>query len=191
MLLDLRPLSLLGAGAHRQLPVQLRRLLSYDAVYGELYFQRVPEEYCSSPAEYERHKKRSGEVARTQRENGSFVRILGVEYMAPRVAWFLAHDVDPGGDVIVMRNGDMHDLRLKNLARVNRTTAARLQALGSGNTGIVKRGLRWEARIRGDDGQIYLGAHETPEAAQEARIQGMIEHWGAEVKRGKIILPLI
>lgn len=100
------------------------------------------------------------------------IRFDGHTYMAHRLAWLLAHGVDP--TEIDHRNRDRADNRLANLRLADRTEnnanrpVRRDSVSGIKGVQFHRQSGKWRARIKARGKAASLGLHETPELAGAA-----------------------
>ena len=144
----------------------LNALVHYDPYTGHLYRKT-------------KAKKNRGEIGDimggSPSQNGYWgVRVGGVRCRAHRIAWALAHQVWPFDHEIDHINGDPSDNRLCNLRAANRSNNAsnmrRSKRNKSGYKGVSwhEGAGKWQAHIRANDKNIYLGCFDTPEEAHQA-----------------------
>lgn len=85
-------------------------------------------------------------------------------------------------DLIDHRNGDGLDNRKQNLRRATTTQNGQNRQPNAGHQykGICfhKRDKKWQASIKIPEREIYLGYHDTPEAAARAYDTAALEHFG-------------
>lgn len=114
-----------------------------------------------------------------------YVRIYidGKPYKAHRLAWLYIHGQWPG-KFIDHINGDKSDNRASNLREADRAQNGANIALKSHNTSGLK-GVswyapngKWKAQIQVRGQKIFLGYHETKEAAHEAFCAAASQHFG-------------
>jgi len=109
-------------------------------------------------------------------QNGSgyiIVRVDNVLLRAHRVAWALVNNEWPAGEIDHI-NGNPSDNRLDNLRIANRLqnmkNIKKPKTNKSGYKGVSwhKQGKFWQAHIRADGKNYYLGHYPTVEEAHEA-----------------------
>lgn len=104
----------------------------------------------------------------------SAVALMGVAFLAHRVAWALHYGEWPKGQIDHI-NGDRRDNRITNLRVVDQTGNSRNAARPRTNkTGVIgvfweERANRWKAYITADKKRVDLGSHNSFEAAVAAR----------------------
>lgn len=113
----------------------------------------------------------------TQRGGHISVSIGNTRYLAHRLIWALCTEEDPGEYQIDHINGVRTDNRIENLRKVTHQQNGmnRCRAQRNSQSGIVgvhphKATGKWEATITHNGKSIFLGLHETKEAALAVRI---------------------
>lgn len=113
------------------------------------------------------------------------VSIGDSRYLAHRLIWMLSTGEDPGKYQIDHINGDRVDNRIENLRKVthqqngmNRSKPQRNSRSGVIGVYWRKSSNNWEASIHHNGKSIFLGLHETKEAALAARITKEQELFG-------------
>lgn len=98
-------------------------------------------------------------------------------YLAHRVIWALCKDEDPAPYQIDHLNGDRTDNRIENLRKVTHQQNGmhRCQAQSNSRSGILgvythQATGKWQANITFNGKTIFLGLHETKEAALAVRV---------------------
>ncbi|WP_341210731.1 HNH endonuclease signature motif containing protein [Sphingomonas paucimobilis] len=157
-------------------PKHVAECLSLDLQTGELRWLKRPADHFSSAkaaAIWNGHW--AGKPAFTHTEKGYRRGNLdGKPYKAHQIAYCLAHDVWPAGDIDHI-NGDRSDNRPANLRvvthAVNMRNKRRYRNNSTGVAGVTRasRGHKYEAWIGADGRQRCLGRFETVAAAAEAR----------------------
>lgn len=120
-----------------------------------------------------------------QRGGHISVSIGDTRYLAHRLIWALCTGEDPGNSQIDHINGNRSDNRIENLRKVthqqngmNRSRAQRNSASGLIGVYPHKATGKWEASITHNRKSIFLGLHETKEAALAARVAKEQELFG-------------
>ena len=145
-------------------PIQeLQQAFDYDPVTG--IFR----------AKYARSNKRKGDILGSPNNEGyKSMKFHGRLLKCSRVAWFLMTGNDP-----MERCVDNIDRNPFNNAFSNLRLATNAQNQGNkSGRGWSKKGSRYQARIRLDGTNVWLGCYETPEEAQEVYIAKHIEIHG-------------
>lgn len=142
---------------------RLRELLDYDATTG-VFKWRIGR----------RRVARAGSVAGTQDSDGYIkIRISGRAYKAHRLAWFYVNGVWPTLELDHI-NQVKTDNRISNLREVSRSEnnqnklTQRTNSSGYRGVSRHKRGDQWQARIKLNGKERYLGIFDTPEQASAA-----------------------
>lgn len=147
----------------------LRQLIDYDPETGVITWRPRKEK-----SRHDRmwNTRFAFKVAGTTDTNGYLcVSFRCVKHRAHRLAWLYVHGRWPA-DQLDHINRDRADNRLANLREC--TGAENHQNRGvrakSGVQGVRwhKQGQKWQARIRINGREVYLGLHETVEAASQA-----------------------
>lgn len=118
---------------------------------------------------------RVGDVAGALVDGYIAIGIDGASYQAHRVAWLMTHGVFPGPE-LDHEDGNKSNNRIANLrdagSRENRLNMPRRSDNSSGVTGVSwhAKARKWVAQVQIDGQNIYLGLHETIEAAAHARM---------------------
>jgi hypothetical protein len=145
---------------------RLRELLSYDSDAG-LFTRLVSGRGRGSVA---------GNIAGCKNTHGYIrIGIAGRIYMAHRLAWFYTHGVWPAGDIDHI-NGEKSDNRLSNLRDVSTSVNMQNQRAAqprnaSGFLGVTRHGSRFEASIKINGVNRYLGSYGSPQEAHAAYLQ--------------------
>lgn len=142
---------------------RLRELLSYDQDTG--LFTRLSHGRGRRPAE--------GRPAGCKTDRGYIhIHVSGRIYKAHRLAWLYVNSEWPDGDIDHI-DGDKTNNRINNLRSVstsvnmqNQRSAQKRNA--SGFLGVTVHGGRFEASIKLNGKNIYLGSYATPELAHDA-----------------------
>lgn len=125
-----------------------------------------------------------GEVVGSPAKSG-YLRITvdGVRMLAHRAAWLYVTGKQPPDDIDHI-DGDRQNNRLANLRLATRSEnmqnerVARSSNKSSGLLGVSfhKGAGRWSAKVRKPGGEpVYLGLHDTPEAAHQAYLKAKRE----------------
>jgi HNH endonuclease len=145
---------------------RLRELLSYDPATG-LFTRLVSGRGRGAIA---------GSVAGGKSLCG-YIRIgvSGRFYMAHRLAWLYTHGVWPAGDIDHI-NGEKADNRLSNLRDVSTSVNMQNQRSAqprnaSGFLGVTRHGNRFEASIKINGVNLYLGSYGSPEEAHASYLK--------------------
>jgi hypothetical protein len=97
------------------------------------------------------------------------IRLDGVPHYSHRLAWLYVHGEHPTGE-IDHKNGNVADNRIANLERCpHRENIWRAVTRNmSEGTGLYRHRGKWEARIKVNGRQYYLGAYDTRKEAAAA-----------------------
>jgi hypothetical protein len=148
----------------------LRALLAYDPATG-LFTWLVAQS----------RRNHVGDVAGAMRLGYRAIQIDGRHYCAHRLAWFYVHGRWPVYEIDHV-NGVKADNRLLNLREAtsleNKRNRKRCRRNTSGFKGVSAIGRKWRAKIRTDEGRIYLGRFDTPEEAYAARCAAAQQYHG-------------
>ena len=105
------------------------------------------------------------------------VSINGSRYLAHRLIWALCTGEDPVNNQIDHINGNRTDNRIENLRKVTHQQNGmhRCKAQSNSISGVLgvcwrKASNKWESTIYHNGKSIFLGLHETKEAAIAARV---------------------
>ena len=141
---------------------RLKELLSYDPATGNLSWL------------VQRGKCAAGKIITCQNGSGYIVvRVDNVLLRAHRVAWAIINNEWPAKEIDHI-NGNRSDNRIENLRIANRfenmKNIKKAKTNKSGFKGVSwhKQGNFWQAHIRADNKNYYLGHYATPEEAHEA-----------------------
>lgn len=146
-------------------PALLAGLFIYDAETGRL-FHAVDRAYS---------RVKAGSYADTSANRNGYrtvsVRLAGKtrNVYAHRVAWILSHGAIPADLCIDHVNGVRDDNRLCNLRLVTPQGNSHNNHCVRGYAWHTKAS-KWMAQINVDGRHIYLGLHDTPEAARAAHL---------------------
>lgn len=166
------------------LPIgELRQLLRYEPETGKLFWlERGPERFSGGTYDQERRAARwnaryaSTEVGTDDGSGYVNTRIGGVGYRAHRLAWALHYGEWPDLHIDHI-NGVRSDNRISNLrlatSEINNRNAKRRCDNKSGVSGVRQKGAVWEANIRVNGKQKFLGRFSSLEAAAQARRAAM------------------
>lgn len=139
---------------------RLRELLQYDPETG--VFTRL--------ISRQGYRAQAGDVAGCKTAEG-YIRISVDQriYPAHRLAWLFMHGVLPTGDIDHI-DGDKANNRIENLrdvsTSVNMQNQRRAQPRNaSGYLGVTRHGNRFEASIKLNGVNRYIGSYATPEEA--------------------------
>jgi hypothetical protein len=141
---------------------RIKELLSYDPDTGALSW-RVKRGKCAA----------GRNITCINSSGYIIVRLDNVLMRAHRVAWAITHDEWPNGEIDHI-NGNPSDNRLNNLRAAKRLenmkNVKKPITNKSGLKGVSwhNRGRSWQAHIRADGKNYYLGLFETKEEAHEA-----------------------
>jgi hypothetical protein len=156
----------------------LRKLLGYDEASGLLFWLPRPHEmFATESAAKSWNTKYANKVAGSKTSEGyTIISVLGVSYMAHRLAWVIANKKLPDGEIDHI-NGDRNDNRAKNLrvvsAQENSRNAKKQKNNTTGHTGVYwdKTLCKYVALI-GLNGRLKnLGRFETVDEAVTARLE--------------------
>lgn len=142
---------------------RLRELLSYDPDTGD--FTRITHKRGRRPAD--------GAAAGCRTDRGYIhIHASGRIYKAHRLAWLYVHGVWPDGDIDHI-DGNKTNNRANNLRSVSTSVNMQNQRCAqkrnaSGFLGVTVHGGRFEASIKLNGKNIYLGSYATPELAHAA-----------------------
>jgi hypothetical protein len=125
------------------------------------------------------NKAYAGKLASAVDVQSGYVRvfIFGKHYYAHRIVWQMVNGAIPQGMMIDHINQDKSDNRIHNLRLVsnkqNTQNATRNPRNKSGVAGVFwdKRRGNWQAKIRANDKNIYLGAFNDLSEAAAARAE--------------------
>lgn len=129
-----------------------------------------------------RRRIQMGAVAGSPNKDG-YIRIMvnGMEFAAHRLAWLYVYGVMPQ-DQIDHLNGDKADNRIANLRDVphcmnqqNQTRPPKNSTSGFRGVAWHKRDKRWQARIKVNGREQYIGYFETAEAAHAAYLAAKLQ----------------
>jgi hypothetical protein len=149
---------------------RLKELLKYDPETGLFYWLGGQK------------KTRAGQIAGTIDKDGYIIICVDQRlYRAHRLAWLWTHGEWPNGQ-IDHRDRDRANNRISNLRDATKTqnmwNTARHPKSSTGVKGVQfdqRRGLYY-ATIKAGGRKIWLGYHQTIEAAAEARRAATVEH---------------
>ena len=142
---------------------RLREILSYDKDTG--FFTRISHGRGRRPAE--------GNPAGCKTDRGYIhIHVSGRVYKAHRLAWLYVHSEWPDGDIDHI-DGDKTNNRIDNLRSVSTSVNMQNQRVAqkrnaSGFLGVTVHGGRFEASIKLNGKNIYLGSYANPELAHAA-----------------------
>jgi hypothetical protein len=156
-------------------PEIARRLFSYDAETGKLYWNERPRSDFNSARHWNGFNTKSAgkEVGTPSKWGHLRFRIRKDSFQVHRVIWLMAYGEWP--EQVDHIDGDPGNNRLENLREVNHLlncrNAARRKDNSSGITGISRssKSDRWVATIGDRGSQIHLGDYRTLEEAIAAR----------------------
>jgi hypothetical protein len=140
---------------------RLRELFTYDPETG-IFVRRIS-----------RRRARAGDVAGCMSHGYVVISIDCRMHLAHRLAWLYVHGVWPSGEIDHI-NRVRSDNRICNLRDTTRPENAQNKPVQrnnkSGYRGVskYKQTNFWQARIKTNGRQIYLGHFATPEAASAA-----------------------
>lgn len=124
------------------------------------------------------------------------LRADGGLYYAHRLAWFYMTGAWPEFE-IDHKNGDAPDNRFENLRSARRkqngSNVRRKRSNTSGYPGVSfdKRKKKWRAYVSPNRRQVFLGHHDTVEAAAEAARVGRVRAFGEFARRAVVIVASI
>lgn len=150
-------------------PETLRQLLNYEPETGLFFWrERGPEwfqelRYPPDRAMKIWNAKNAGKRAFCTNNTGGYLkgRLLGVDFLAHRVAWSIHFGENPSGEIDHI-NGNPADNRIANLRVCTRTQNLHNTA-GSRNAaspfkGVYRDGKRWNSKIRHNGKQLNIGS---------------------------------
>jgi len=129
-------------------------------------------DYCQETGSFTWKPKPAGH----KRKDSGYISITidGNEIKAHRLAWFITHGEWPSS-VIDHINGDPSDNRISNLRDATHKINAENKRKHHKDSASKMLGVcwhkhrsRWQAHLGHNGKTIYLGLHDTPEAAHEA-----------------------
>lgn len=166
----------------------LKECFDYDPNTGVLTWKHRPKSHFNSDRYYRTvNSNFAGKVAghpNPLHDNRVTVRLLGKMIKAARIIWEMHHGSIPEGMQIDHINGIPSDDRWHNLRLVTRHQNCQNRKTSS-NSSIGLRGVafckstgRYTARITVNGEDIWLGRHDTPEAAANAYKEASIKYYG-------------
>lgn len=137
----------------------LRSRVAYDAATGKMLWARCSQTW------------RNGSEVGYLAPSGYMVTNFGKSpYLVHRLVWLFVHGRWPAGEIDHI-NGRRDDNRLCNLREATRAQNARNRAAKNGRAikgvTLTKRG-KWQAQIRCDGKNLYIGTYETAAQAGAA-----------------------
>ncbi|MBP8234471.1 MAG: HNH endonuclease [Rhizorhabdus sp.] len=152
-----------------------RRLFSYDAKTGKLYWNSRPRSDFGDDRHWRAFNTKSAgkEVGSPTKWGHLRFRLRKTGYQVHRVVWLMAYGEWP--EQVDHIDGNPDNNRLDNLREVNHLlncrNAARRKDNTSGVTGIsrTRRSGRWSAAISDGKNRVHLGDYRTLEEAIAAR----------------------
>ncbi len=144
---------------------EVRRLLTYDAVTGKLFWRESVNSRAQKGSEAGHLHARWGYI---------IITIRGKKYKANRLAWLITHGAWPSAE-LDHRNGNNADNRLMNLREAttlqNRCNSRMMRNNTSGRKGVYwdKRSQRWFAKIQINHKDRYVGFFDLFDDACAAR----------------------
>ncbi|MGZ8188476.1 MAG: HNH endonuclease, partial [Methylosarcina sp.] len=151
---------------------EVRRLFDYDSVTGDLIWK-----VCAPTS-----PKKPGDVAGCINGQGyRHVRIAGVKYKSSRLVWIWHHGEIPDGVEIDHEDRDRANDRIENLRQATsgqNSANTKRKKNQSGLRGVYKNGNKFQAKIRVDGNQTYLGSFDTPEAAHAVYLEAAKKAFG-------------
>lgn len=166
-------------------PDAIRDLLIYDKDTGKFYWRKRPASMFKSTRACNAWNARlSGKEALTTDNNGyKKGGIMGVDYMAHRVAWVLHYGEWPAGDIDHI-NCIRNDNRIVNLR--DATDSENLSNRGAQNNNksgfkgvhFCNRAKAWVSKIQKDGVNHYIGTFSDPIKAYEAYCAAAEKHHG-------------
>jgi hypothetical protein len=124
-----------------------------------------------------RGRVKAGAIAGSLRSDGYInVRVMGKNYLAQRLIWFIVKGVWPTA-LIDHENNIKNDNRWDNLREATTVQNAVNRASKNQHRGVRPYGNRFQAYISINNAAKHLGYFETPEEAHEAyRREAMKQH---------------
>ncbi len=173
-------------------PEQLRELLTYDPETGKLFWKERGRGWFNSDRYMNSWNARfAGAEAFTAKTEQGYhhTNFGGICIKAHRAAWAIHHGEWPA-DEIDHVNNVRHDNRIANLRHASRTDNTRNRLISVANTSGLKgaswntESRKWVAQIAVSGKKIFLGYHETPEAAHAAYCAASIRYHGEFARHG-------
>ena len=171
-------------------PDLLRQILRYEPESGRMYWRHRSTELFADEAQGRAWNARTAnKEAFTSVANSGYKqgKILGVVYLAHRVAWAMAHGVWPTGEIDHV-NGNRTDNRASNLRQASRAENCRNAGISVRNSSGLKgvswdsQTGKWRAQIRTGSSSTSLGRFSTPEEAHAAYCAAAQKHHGEFAK---------
>ena len=180
-------------------PKELRKLLEYNPATGKLFWlERTPDWFSDGRQSAEHTCRRwntryAGKEAFTSKDKDGYSKgsIFRCDFRAHRVIWAMAHNDWPP-ETIDHINGVKDDNRIENLRAVTHIENLKNQKLPSSNTsghmGVCWRpnSSNWEAQIKVNGRQIYLGRYVKKDDAIAARKAAEV-NYGYHVNHGRTL----
>ena len=167
---------------------ELRKLLRYDPVTGQLFWKKRPTMMFNSAGSAKAWNSRhAGKEAFTALKDGYRRGLLFRQSVfAHRVIWRLVTGDEPREMDHV--DGDRRNNKWRNLRAVSRSmnqrNASRRKDNTTGHVGVVRRGERWIAQIGVFGTTEHVGIYETKEDAIAAR-KAAEEEYGFHPNHGR------
>jgi hypothetical protein len=155
----------------------LRECFLYDPETGVLSWKVRPREHFTTNRAYGMWNTRyAGKPVCVEKSGYLYVGLVGARFYAHRVIWKLMTGEEPPDDVD-HSDRDRTNNRWSNLRKATRQQTAwnsNRTKNATGFRGVFKRGRRYGAQARINNGNVRLGYFDTPEEASAAYIEATI-----------------